>query len=185
MQCSDPRRGSLCLPTGPEDWRLVLVPLALMLGAAAGLWFYVGFGQAAQAITVGLTTADITMQLVELLLTATAPVGIGTNATEQPSTASHTSLLPLIASVVMGTATGSAFYVVFTEVSEAIAMGVTTTSVALRVVELLIRPVSVRISSGARMLKARVKELADTVRDFIDRFFGGLGGPASCAVRAA
>lgn len=114
MQCSDPRRGSLCLPAGPEGWRLVLVPLVLMLGAAAGGWFYV----------------------------------------------------------------------VFAEAAEAVAVGVTMTSVALRVFEMLLRTVLVFVASCTRALMAKVKQLADTVHDFIDRFFGGFGGTAPYAVRA-
>lgn len=186
MQCSDPRRGSLCLPAGPEGWRLVLVPLALMLGAAAGRWFYFVFGEAAEAVAVGVTAADIAVQLVELALTATPAVAIGTAAATHPPAAGRTSrTIPLISAAVLGIAIGWSFYVVFTEAAEAVAVGVTMTSVALRVVEMLFSTVRVVVVSCARALRAKMKELADRVRDFIDRFFGGFGGAAPYAVRAA
>ncbi|MBT2393961.1 hypothetical protein J7E87_32265 [Streptomyces sp. ISL-1] len=186
MQCSDPRRGSLCLPAGPEGWRLVLVPLALMLGVAAGRWFYFVFGEAAEAVTVGVTAADVAVQLVELVLTAAAAGSVGTDAAMQPLAAGRMSpVIPLITAAAMGSATGWSFYLAFTEAAEAVAVGVTMTSVALRVVETLISPVRVVVVSCARALVTKMNELADTVRDFINRFFSGFGGAAPCAVRAA
>lgn len=184
MQSSDPRRGSLCLPAGPEGWRLVLVPLALMLGAVAGRWYFTAFGEAAEAIAVGITAADIAVQIVELALMATVPAVTGTDSTTQPADAGSTArLMALITAAAAGTAIGTAFYTVFAEAAEAVAVGVTLTSVALRVVDMPIRPVPVLVAFCSRALRNKVKELADIVRDFVDRFFGGFGGPAPFAVR--
>ncbi|MFD9224937.1 hypothetical protein ACFWDI_34195 [Streptomyces sp. NPDC060064] len=94
-------------------------------------------------------------------------------------------MIPLITAALTGTAIGSAFYIVFAEAAEAIAVGITMTSVALRVVEMLISPVPVFVAFCTRALKARMKELADAVHDPIDRFLSGFGGPAPYAVRAA
>ncbi|MEV6400814.1 hypothetical protein AB0M39_39585 [Streptomyces sp. NPDC051907] len=186
MQCSSPRGGSLCLPSGPEGWRLVLVPLALMLGATAGLWLYASFGEAAQAVAVGITAADIAVQTVELALAATASDGAVTTAAAQPpATGRAFRMIPLITATATGAAIGWSFYYVFAEASEAVAVGVTAMSVVLRVVEMLLGTVCFLVVSCTGALTASVRERADKVRDFIDRFLGGFGGSAPHPAGAA
>ncbi|MEU6395342.1 hypothetical protein [Streptomyces sp. NPDC046939] len=75
MQTGDPRGGSICLPSGPNWWRLFLTVLALFGGAFAGIEFHKTFDEVTEAIVVGLTTTEIlfhVMDVVENLLRVTA-----------------------------------------------------------------------------------------------------------------
>lgn len=67
MECGTPREGSLCLPTSPNWWRLVLIALALSVGASAGVGFYATFEEPAEAVVVGLTSTEIALHVVGVI----------------------------------------------------------------------------------------------------------------------
>lgn len=85
MERNIPRAGSLCLPNGfqSERWRLILVLLAMALGASAGLWFHLVFGGVAEAIAIGLTCADIALHIVDPLVNMLGLAPLGCPATTE------------------------------------------------------------------------------------------------------
>lgn len=180
MERARPRKGSLCLPTGFEKLRLVLVPLALVAGVWTGVEFCSAFHHTAEAIAVGVLTADIALHVVELLVHALAS-----------SRWAWVFALELVA----GTASGSVFFLVFDEVGEAIAVGLMTANIMLHVVELLVDVTVTRrtaaVGPGARRDDERathgiarrttVRRILERVKRWFTGGFGGFGGPVATA----
>jgi hypothetical protein len=65
---SVPRKGSICLPTGINKLRLLLMLGALVTGGVSGALFYLAFAETAEAIAIGVTATDIAFHVVEIAL---------------------------------------------------------------------------------------------------------------------
>lgn len=176
MERAKPRKGSLCLPTGYEKLRLVLVPLALFAGLCVGAGFFLGFEHAGEAVAVGVATADIALHIVELVI--------------------HSLVLSRWALILalelgIGAAGGMSFFLVFDEVGEAIAVGVMAANIALHVAELAVdwllrdpagKPTAKPYGPGKRFrtyVGGQVRRIAEWLRRFGG--FGGTSGSASSA----
>jgi hypothetical protein len=121
MERNRPRFGSICLPTGHEKLRLVLVPLALIAGVVAGVEFYSAFEETAEAIAVGVLTADIALHVVDLLVHALA----------------FSRWAWVFAfELVLGTVVGVPFFLAFADTGEAIAVGLMAANITLHLAEL-------------------------------------------------
>ncbi|WP_435616128.1 hypothetical protein [Streptomyces coelicoflavus] len=126
MERARARIGSLCLPAGHEKVRLVLVPLALVAGVWVGMEVFTESRVVAEAIAVGVLTADIALHIVELLVHMLAF-----------SRWAWVTALELL----IGTIAGISFFYAFGHTGEALAVGLMTANIALHLSETVIEPV--------------------------------------------
>lgn len=122
MERSRPRFGSICLPTGHKKLQLVLVVLALAAGGVAGVEYFSAFGESAEAIAVGVLTADIALHVVDLL--------VHTLALSRRAWA-------FTAELAVSAATGVPFFLAFADRGEAIGVGLMAANIALHLAELV------------------------------------------------
>jgi hypothetical protein len=127
MERARPRVGSICLPTGHEKVRLVLVPLALVTGVWVGWEVFTDTKAVAEAIAAGVLAADIALHIVELLVHVLAF-----------SRWAWVAALELI----VGTAAGLCFFIAFEETGEAVAVGLMTANIALHLTEVAVDTVA-------------------------------------------
>lgn len=133
MERARPRGGSICLPTGHEWVRLVLVPLALVAGVWVGMEIFTESGVMAEAIAAGVLAADIALHIVELLVHALA---------------SSRWAWVIGAELLVGMAAGLAFFRAFEHTSEAVAVGLMSANIALHIAEAVIEPVARKYRGG-------------------------------------
>ncbi|MFJ9565945.1 hypothetical protein ACIRQQ_38625 [Streptomyces fuscichromogenes] len=152
MERSRPRFGSVCLPTGREKLRLVLVSLALAAGVTAGMEFFFAFKEAAEAVAVGVLTADIALHAVDLLIHALA---------------FSRWVWVFTAELALSAAVGVPFFLGFSDTSEAISIGLMTANITLHLAELV----------TDRVVKTR-KDTEDSDRSGDAGRFGGQASPA-------
>ncbi|MFF7241756.1 hypothetical protein [Streptomyces collinus] len=153
MERARPRVGSICLPTGLEKVRLVLVPLALVAGVWVGMEVFSHTKMMAEAIVAGALSVDIALHIVEMLVHALA-----------------FSRWALVAAseLMVGTIAGLCFFVAFGETGEAVAVGLMTANIALHLAE-----VAVEAVAGKRQHAKTGENQQRPIRRF-----GGSGGPA-------
>jgi hypothetical protein len=160
----------MCLPTGYEKLRLVLVPLVLVAGIWAGVEFSSAFANTAEAITVGVLTTDMALHIGELVIHALA---------------SSRWAWAFAVELMAGLACGSVFFVVFGKTGEAIAMGLMTANITLHVVELIADVVfpmrEAKRRGGGGIVGPRRHPVRRLLGDIRRWFGGGFGGPTVAA----
>lgn len=123
MEQARPRAGSICLPTGHERLRLVLVPVALAAGGWAGWETASSTGVVAEAIVAGVLVTDIALHVGELVVHALAF-----------SRWAWVVALELM----VGMVAGLIFFEAFEETAEAVAIGLMAANIALHLTEVVI-----------------------------------------------
>ncbi|MEU2929503.1 hypothetical protein ABZ636_31280 [Streptomyces sp. NPDC007251] len=154
MERARPRVSSICLPTGHEKVRLVLVPLALVASVWVGTEVFSHTKTMAEAITAGVMAVDIALHIVEMLVHALA-----------------FSRWALVAAseLMVGTIAGLCFFLAFNETGEAVAVGLTTANIALHLAEVAIEAV---------VGKHQHAKTGDN-QPRTTRYLGGSGGPVA------